>query len=95
MVERMTSSGCLKITVPINPHGMYFPFTPLPSPPTLLLSENMVLNRMYGEGKSRGNCLRWLLNQHVCTVNLNGRDRGTPTGGLTSIGSDIMTEKTV
>ena len=29
----------LKISAPITPHGMYFPSTPLPSPPSLLLPE--------------------------------------------------------
>jgi len=30
---------CLKISTPITPHGMYFPSTPLPSLPSLLMSE--------------------------------------------------------
>jgi len=34
----------LKISSPVAPHGMYFPFTPLPSPPSLLLSEKDVVD---------------------------------------------------
>jgi len=38
---------------PITSQGIYFPSTPLPSPPSLLLSDGeMVLKRIYGEGES-------------------------------------------
>jgi len=49
---------CLKISVPVTPHGMYFPSTSLifHRCPTSCREGHggMVLNRMYGEGESQG-----------------------------------------
>ena len=53
LVGDRKASG-LKISAPVTPRGMYFPSTPLPLPPSILLllsEKDTVLNRMYEEGQ--------------------------------------------